>query len=516
MAAGDQRIISAISKHYLSDTAPHTFHRNVCNIETILWAYQQTGEQRLLDHALDAYNGYNQRHSDADAAMANLLKDEPASEHGVTYNETAKLGAILYSNTGDEAYLQASVRAYQKIDKYHMLVDGVCSSTEGLKGKDPLDSHETCDIADYTWSVGHLLLTTGHADYADKIERACFNAAPGAVRNDFKALQYFSCPNQVIADAASNHNLFYRGFSWMSYRPNPGTECCPGQVNRIMPNFAARMWMSDAKDGVIAALYGPSRLNTKVGEQQQEVTIIQETSYPFSDQIDFQVRTEKPVEFKLWLRIPGWCRMPELFINGKLVNERLEPGNFIPIKRNFQHNDRIRLVLPMEIKIQKWPRGGISLERGPLVYALQIAEDWKIDHEDQRATPDFPAWNLYPKSDWNYALDLDQENPARDIDIVYKPITADPWQLDSAPIELHVPARRVKDWQIEEKDTIQSRFWQDGKSEIRERKGKFSFTPQLPDADTLKEYLSDEIEMVTLVPYGCTHLRITVFPVVAL
>ena len=39
---------------------------------------------------------------------------------------------------------------------HHLLVDGVCSSTEDLRGKDPLDSHETCDIADpyqvITWT----------------------------------------------------------------------------------------------------------------------------------------------------------------------------------------------------------------------------------------------------------------------------------------------------------------------------------------------------------------------------
>jgi hypothetical protein len=190
----------------------------------------------------------------------------------------------------------------------------------------------------------------------------------------------------------------------------------------------------------------------------------------------------------------------------------LEPGNFIPIKRTFEHNDRIRLVLPMAIKLQEWPRGGISIERGPLVYALRIAEHWKIDPDDVRSTPDFPAWNLYPKSEWNYALDLDSEDPIKDIEITHKPLEADPWQLDSAPIELCLPARKVRGWQIEEKEVIECHYWSDGIFEMLERQGKFAFTPQLPDSETLPESLADEVEHITLIPYGCTHLRMTIFP----
>ncbi len=37
-------------------------------------------------------------------------------------------------------------------------------------------------------------------------------------------------------------------------------------------------------------------------------------------------------------------------------------------------------------------------------------------------------------------------------------------------------------------------------------------TPQLPDLDRLKENLVVEIDMVTLVPYTCTHLRVAIFP----
>lgn len=513
-ATGDERIVPALANHYLSGTATHTFWRNVCNIEPILWTYEKTGDPRLLEQAIDSYEGYNKNYPDADCALENLLSDRPATEHGVTFNETAKLGAILYLHTGDQTSLQASVNAYRKLDRDQMLVDGVCSSAERLQDKDPLDSHETCDIADYAWSIGYLLMATGETAYADNIERACFNAAPGAVRSDFKALQYFSCPNQVIADSRSNHNAFNKGSAWMSYRPNPGTECCPGQVNRIMPNFTARMWMTDGQGGLVSVCYGPSRVKAKVGPDQQEVTIIEQTDYPFSEQIKFRIQAQQPTQFTFWLRIPGWCQNPILNINGQPFDEKLVPGSFISINRLFASDDRLTLTLPMKIKIQRWPRGGISVERGPLAYSLRIEEDWKIDRKAPKSLTEFPAWNLYAKSRWNYALDINPDTLEEVIDVISKPLSLDPWNLDAAPVELHIPARRVRGWKLERMRRVVNLDWVDGiESEVVTR-GRFAFTPQLPKPETLKKKLGRKVKTITLIPYGCTHLRITIFPYV--
>jgi hypothetical protein len=249
-----------------------------------------------------------------------------------------------------------------------------------------------------------------------------------------------------------------------------------------------------------------------VGDDYQEITIFEETDYPFSEKIDFWIQTEKPVEFTLWLRIPGWCENPSLSLNGKPIEEKLIPGSFFPVKRVFTPDDSVMFNLPMPLKIQHWPKGGISIERGPLVFSLRIEENWRIDKKDRKSTTKFPAWNLYAKSRWNYALDLDLEHPEADIEIVHKPIAIDPWNLDSAPIELHVTARRVKGWKIEKKRKVINQIWQNGIETEMETKGRFAFTPQLPDPINFRKKLSKKVVKVSLVPYGCTHLRITIFP----
>ena len=505
-ATNDRRVLKALTKHYLSKSSEHCNDRDICNIEIMLWVYGKTGEQRLLNEARRAYDKYNQRCAKDDTTMANMLSSKRATEHGVTYNEIAKLGAILYMYTGKKKYLAATENAYRKIDRYHMLIDGVCSSSEHLRGKDPLDSHETCDIADYTWSVGYLLLATGRAEYADKIERACFNAAPGAVTEDFKALQYFSCPNQVIADKSSNHNLYERGNASMSYRPNPYTECCPGEVHRIMPNFAARMWLKDGPDCIVASLYGPSQITAKLGGQK--VTIIEQTDYPFSERLDFEIHTKRTASFTLGLRIPGWCRKAEVSVNGQQRPGKLKAGSFIKIRRNFRNNDLISLILPMAVKMSRWPDGGVALERGPLVYALEIKEDRQIDKGDPKSSRKFPAWNMYPASRWNYALDVDRHN-LKEIEVVRRPVGANPWSIESAPIQLRIPARRVRNWQIVRKKQIASETIPVG---VRKLSGNFAFTPALPETGTLAKRLSKKTEMISLIPYGCTNLRVTIFP----
>ncbi|MCY2925184.1 MAG: glycoside hydrolase family 127 protein, partial [Planctomycetota bacterium] len=447
----------------------------------------------------------NQRLPNEDTSLQVQLSPKRPTEHGVSYCENAKLGAVLYGATGDKKYLKASVNAVAKMEKFAMLVDGVPSSSEKLRGKVPLDSHEACVISDFTWSCGYLLMATGEGHYGDLIERACFNAGPGGVKKDFRAAQYFSCPNQVVSDKNSNHNEFYRGTIFMRFAPNPATECCAGNVNRFMPNFAARMWMRGADDEIVAALYGPGRLTTKVGKA--DVTIVEETDYPFADRIEFQVRTSAPAAFALTLRIPAWCAKPAVLVNGQPWKTKPKPGAFLTVRRTFANNDRVTLVLPMTLKLTHWPHGGIALERGPLVYSLKIDERWGVDpSETKKATAEFPAWGVYPESPWNYALELDAKKLADQVEVVQTGAAGNPWT--NPPIILRVPARRVKGWTIDARRVVRGQ----GAGGDHKLTGRFLLTPQLPDPAGLPKRLSAKRETVTLVPYGCTHLRISVFP----
>ncbi|HEU5352184.1 MAG TPA: beta-L-arabinofuranosidase domain-containing protein [Terracidiphilus sp.] len=499
-----KEIALAMQRHYLNDKADYGKPvRNVTNLEDMLWCYERTRDPALLALAERSWTEYKTIAGEpggTDLSEMRVYAATPIDSHGVSYAETAKQPAILYLYTGKKNYLKFAHAAQRRIFDHHMLIDGVPSTTEFFRTVTSLDSHETCDIADHTWSWGYMLMATGRGIWADRVERACFNAGPGAIKSDWKGLQYFSCPNQFLATLDSDHNVMSHGGRMMAYQPNPGqkTACCGGNVHRIYPNYAIRMWMKRADGGLAAVLYGPSRLKTTAGAAQTPVEIVQETGYPFEEQIRFRIEAEQAVSFPLALRIPGWCAEPRIAVNGVSVAAKANAKGFVVLRRNFAPGDRITLTLPMRIALSRWPQQGIGLERGPIVYALPIQATWTSKVERHFTTAQFPSLEARPASAWNYALAVDGATLGDAVKVKNVPVSEaqklDPWRYPS--IALTVPARRIEGWELQANP---------GNPEQK-------FTPCLPEMS--EATVSETSETVTLVPYGSTQLRMAIFPVV--
>lgn len=499
--------LKALIRHYLSGTASHDRTRNICNVEIMAWLYEQTGDRRLLLEAERQYRNFQRLHRESGATVRHMLGPARAGDHGPTYMELFKLGAVLYRVNGNRRWLKASLQAQRKLARDHLLLDGVPSATEHLRGRYSTAGHETCVIADYAWSLSYLLMATGAANYADGIERAIFNALPGAVTPEFKALQYFSGPNQVVACAGSNHHPHGRGGPHTTYRPNPATECCPGNVHRVMPNYIARMWLADGRDGIVAACYGPSEIT--IGQGAQRMRIIQETHYPFDEHIRFRFHGKRTTPLRFTFRIPRWCRHARAALNGRALRRPLVPGSFVAVRRRFKSGDRLDLHLPRRWKLARDAERGAGIEWGPLVFALRIRERWQRDRSDRKSSRAFPAWEIYPEGPWNYALELPHVRAWPRAEVRIRAPTDQPWDPEQTPYVLRLPARRIPGWRLVRKRRLESA----SEGQQRHRAGPFVFTPALPDARLLSR-AARRTEWVELVPLGATRLRVAVFPVV--
>ena len=478
-ATGDPRIPEALEKHYLSYSLDElSDHRHVVNVEGMLWTWSLTGNDELLTRARAAWDAAN-----AELTQANCLDDKDFHMHGVTMNELLKVPMLLYAYTGEEEYLRAALNADRKMEAANMLVDGCVSSTEHLAGRDPLASHETCDIVDYSWTMGYFLETTGDAGWADRIERCAFNAGLGSITKDFRAMQYFSCPNQFLATGTSDHNAFKYGKTWMQYRPIHETECCIGNIHRLFPNYVSRMWMTDADGAPVATLYGPCELLLDLGDGLS-VKIEEITNYPFGEDIDFRFtfyrngrRSRASHEMAFSYRLPAWCSP-----DGK--------AGFRTERRAWKSGEVFSIHLPMKPVFEDNPVQGRSVVMGPLVYSYSIPSKWEEDtatYENlagkQCRNPEFRSWTITPSAEWNYAL---KDCSPDEIEIVRRDTDGFPFDEGESPILLRVKACTAEGWELK-----------DGQ-----------LTPALPETVT-----RGEDAVLELSPLGSTVLRLSIFPI---
>src|SRR5262249_39568165 len=83
-----------------------------------------------------------------------------------------------------------------------------------------------------------------------------------------------------------------------------------------------------------------------------------------------------PEVFTVHLRIPGWAKSHEMFVNGKPADIAVQHG-WLAIRRRWRAGDEVTLRMPMEIERVAMPRrfieydNLIALRRGPIVYCLE-------------------------------------------------------------------------------------------------------------------------------------------------
>lgn len=507
-ATKDERVISFMSNYfkYQLKTLPEkkldnwTFwarYRAGDNLHVIYWLYNITGERFLLDLGNLVHN---QSHDFTRMFVETDDMKQLNTIHCVNLAQGIKEPVIYYQQTGDERYLEAVKKGFADIKTFNGQAQGMYGGDEGLHGNNPTQGVELCSVVEMMFSLEKMVEITGDIQYMEHLEKVAFNALPTQVTDDFTYKQYFQQANQVMV--TRHHRNFYddtnHGGTDIIYGSLSGYPCCFSNMHQGWPKFTQNLWYATADNGLAALIYSPSEVTAKVGNGVS-VKIIEDTYYPMDDKIrftmDIQTKRIKSVNFPFHLRIPSWCKEGTISVNGQFL-KKIEGGIIEIIQREWKSGDEIELHIPMHVSIDDtWHEKSVSVERGPLVYALRIEEEWakKEFSKEEKANYGETYWEIIPKTPWNYGLlyfDKNKTEESFEIHIDKEKIKNNFfWNQGNAPIELKVKAKAIPNWTL-----------------YNEMSGPMPFSTG--------RWTEEKTQEITLIPYGCTTLRISQFPVV--
>jgi uncharacterized protein len=414
------------------------------------------------------------------------------TRHGVNVAMGIKDPAVHYQRTGDKNYLQELNTGFHDLMTLHGMPYGMFSADEDLHGNNPTQGTELCAIVESMFSLEQIVGITGDSRYMDALERMTFNALPTQTTDDYNNKQYFQIANQVhIKRGVFTFSLPFEREMNNVLGMRSGYTCCLANMHQGWTKFASHLWYAAPGNGLAALHFSPSQTTAKVGASHTEVTINERTDYPFGDVINFELSMKKSVAFPLHIRVPAWCKEATLTVNGQPLRSE-KGGQVAVINRTWNNGDRLTLQLPMDVTTTNWGGNARAVERGPLVYALKLEEQWEKGTDEREGD----YFSVFPRGEWNYGLlEAVVKTPASAVRVnAVKPVTDSfVWNLANAPIELKVTARKIPDWKIVNDVAPQPVTARDGLY-----MGK----------------VDEKTEEVTLVPYGCTKVRIVAFPVV--
>ncbi|MBL8840628.1 MAG: glycoside hydrolase family 127 protein [Planctomycetes bacterium] len=391
----------------------------------------------------------------------------------------------------------------------------------------PLDPREELELAvqvDRLQAWQARLAQDGDVEWAARCEAVAFNLLPAYLAPDSRGACARSAANLLHSEldglapgsTGDGAPLLYSA-GGAAQRGAADGAADGGALERAVAalgsgftSYVRNAWMATRDGGVAALLHGPTVVHFDL-DARRGASVEAQTTYPFDATIAFTIRLWSkvdsappslrpdldPARFPLWLRIPAWCRAPQLLVDGRPFAVDGGTTGFVRLERDWRHGDVVTLELPMEVAVRSLAESGgapgsVAIERGPLRYSLDLGEQWRraSGAVEGGVRDEWPTREVVATRPWNFALQLDPEVAARAFDVVERAdrFRAHPFVLP-APLELRAKGRRLVEWTLE-----------------RGRCAPLQAGPVECRAP---------LEELRLVPMGSTRVRITAFPVVA-
>lgn len=342
-----------------------THHMMTLGIEhTLLDMYELSGDEKYLD-----FCGRECGLESIDWPIQ-LERLPPLYGHSYMYLNLALAQLRFYRVRANKKLLLNPHRAVDfMLKKGGMtVIGGVGQSECWCNDQNGRGKHaETCSTAYQLRFFDSLMRMTGDSKYGDVMERMVYNALFAAQSPDGRKLRYYS------------------PFEGKRVYWETDIYCCPNNFRRIVSELPGMIFYH-AGDRVVINLYAAAMACIHVGSVPVNFTI--DTLYPNDGNVLIHVDPEKPVKFRLLLRVPSWCSKATVKINGgKTV--RAISGKFATVESLWTRGDTVRLNMKMEPRfVAGYGRqtGLAAVLRGPIVYSLNPANCRKNDDAVSRET----------------------------------------------------------------------------------------------------------------------------------
>ena len=316
-------------------------------LEPVMWLYNRTKEPRYLAYAdyiverMEKGPGLlSKRDVDVAARFPHPADWWTWTNGGKAYEMmSCYQGLVEYARTtGRRACAEAAVAAGENIFANEINVCGSGASNEcwyyGRRRQTvpSIDMQEGCVTVVWMRLCEALWRETGDAKWADRFERAFYNAYLGSLDPEAR--------------------LFAK-YTPLEGRRHPGdhqcglkTNCCTANGPRGFVEFLN--FMADVRDGALTLnLYAPATLAFELPCGKGALKV--ETGWPETDEVALTLEAQQAMDFPVRLRVPG-------------------TGTYRTLSRTWKPGERVVEKLPLNVETVEQD-GCVAFLRGPVVFA---------------------------------------------------------------------------------------------------------------------------------------------------
>lgn len=309
-----------------------------------------------------------------------VREQEQAEGHAVRAVYLYSGMADVAAETGDQELLAACEKLWNSIVLRQMYVTGGIGSSwygEAFTFDYDLPNDtiyaETCAAVGLMFFARRMFELTGHAKYADIMERVLYNGVLSGMSLDGRSFFYV---NPLEVDPIACENDHYKQHVKPARQKWFGCACCPPNVARLIASIAGYAYEGNmAQNLLYINLFFDGEITTRLGSQDILLTV--ETNYPWEGSVKIVNQSPTDSEFELAVRIPDWCKGYTLRIDGQVINGGVVENGYLKTGKLFGCNSVLEIEFAMPGRIVsanphiRENIGKAAIMRGPLVYCLE-------------------------------------------------------------------------------------------------------------------------------------------------